>query len=216
MEIRAFSMAATILSTRRLATGAAALALLWAGAAHAGTVIGATRVHITSANPDLGDAYIQVAEVLAVELGSGIDVALASQGATASAYDDYGSGGPAAAIDGVFPSPYPSIYHSTNSLSAYLDIVLSGSHTLTSLTIWGRQSGSGSRDIYNVSVFDGGGATLFAGVLDARTANFATVRFDDPPTTQGGVPEPTTWAMMIAGFAGVGAAMRRRRQALPA
>jgi len=30
----------------------------------------------------------------------------------------------------------------------------------------------------------------------------------DPPT---GVPEPTTWAMMIAGFGLVGARMRRRR-----
>jgi hypothetical protein len=27
----------------------------------------------------------------------------------------------------------------------------------------------------------------------------------------GGVPEPATWAMMIAGFAGIGAALRRRR-----
>jgi hypothetical protein len=26
----------------------------------------------------------------------------------------------------------------------------------------------------------------------------------------GGVPEPATWAFMIAGFAGVGAAMRRK------
>ncbi len=30
-------------------------------------------------------------------------------------------------------------------------------------------------------------------------------------TPQGGVPEPTTWAMLMAGFAGVGAALRRRR-----
>ncbi len=28
---------------------------------------------------------------------------------------------------------------------------------------------------------------------------------------QGGVPEPATWAMMIVGFTGMGAALRRRR-----
>jgi hypothetical protein len=31
-----------------------------------------------------------------------------------------------------------------------------------------------------------------------------------------GVPEPATWAMMIIGFGGVGAILRRRREALPA
>jgi hypothetical protein len=29
------------------------------------------------------------------------------------------------------------------------------------------------------------------------------------------VPEPGAWAMMIMGFGGVGALMRRRREALP-
>jgi hypothetical protein len=33
------------------------------------------------------------------------------------------------------------------------------------------------------------------------------------PTPQGAVPEPATWAMMLLGFAGIGAAMRRRRRA---
>jgi hypothetical protein len=31
----------------------------------------------------------------------------------------------------------------------------------------------------------------------------------------GTVPEPTTWAMMLLGFAGIGVAMRRRQRALP-
>lgn len=29
----------------------------------------------------------------------------------------------------------------------------------------------------------------------------------------GGVPEPTTWALMIVGFGGAGALLRRRRRA---
>jgi hypothetical protein len=34
--------------------------------------------------------------------------------------------------------------------------------------------------------------------------------------TGGGIPEPATWAMMILGFGGIGAMMRRRRSLAPA
>lgn len=37
---------------------------------------------------------------------------------------------------------------------------------------------------------------------------------DNPPPPEGGVPEPGTWAMMLAGFGGVGGALRRRKSAL--
>jgi len=43
----------------------------------------------------------------------------------------------------------------------------------------------------------GGPAVLFFGINDAPVG--------------GGVPEPATWAMMLAGFGGLGAMMRRRR-----
>lgn len=37
-----------------------------------------------------------------------------------------------------------------------------------------------------------------------------------PTTRIGGVPEPSTWAMMLAGFAGIGyVALRRRRESMP-
>ena len=39
--------------------------------------------------------------------------------------------------------------------------------------------------------------------------------FAAPIGEAGGVPEPASWAMMIAGFGGVGALMRRRRAAAP-
>jgi len=34
--------------------------------------------------------------------------------------------------------------------------------------------------------------------------------------TAGAVPEPATWALLIAGFGGIGAAQRRRRSAVAA
>ncbi|MCG2842179.1 PEPxxWA-CTERM sorting domain-containing protein [Sandaracinobacter sp. RS1-74] len=45
---------------------------------------------------------------------------------------------------------------------------------------------------------------------------FDNVVIGDPvvPGTPGGVPEPATWAMLIAGFGLVGSAMRRRREAV--
>ncbi len=41
------------------------------------------------------------------------------------------------------------------------------------------------------------------------------VRLDTAPPNVGGVPEPAAWAMLIAGFGLVGAAMRRRSAAAP-
>lgn len=42
------------------------------------------------------------------------------------------------------------------------------------------------------------------------------VRFGQSLVTTGGVPEPTTWAMMLLGFFGAGAALRSGRRWLPA
>ena len=49
------------------------------------------------------------------------------------------------------------------------------------------------------------------GVADAK--QFRLQLADDGGNDPGGgaVPEPASWAMMIVGFGGVGAAMRRRR-----
>jgi hypothetical protein len=46
--------------------------------------------------------------------------------------------------------------------------------------------------------------------------NYAYVVGDNIGTVGGGVPEPATWAMMILGFGGIGATLRRRRLALSA
>jgi hypothetical protein len=53
---------------------------------------------------------------------------------------------------------------------------------------------------------DGFGEALYAG----GTIRYAAI---DSGTLPGGVPEPTTWALMILGFGAVGGAMRRRNTA---
>ena len=50
-------------------------------------------------------------------------------------------------------------------------------------------------------------------VLTATVGGNGGVFFDNLSVT-GGVPEPAVWAMMLAGFGLMGAALRRRRGAL--
>jgi len=68
------------------------------------------------------------------------------------------------------------------------------------------------------TVADAGNYTLIFGVTNWTDTSYATglafdgLTIDDTPIGQ--VPEPTTWAMMLVGFAAIGSAMRRRRTAI--
>jgi len=68
------------------------------------------------------------------------------------------------------------------------------------------------------TVADAGNYTLVFGVTNWDDQNYDTglafdgLTIDDTPIGQ--VPEPTTWAMMLVGFAAIGSAMRRRRTAI--
>lgn len=72
------------------------------------------------------------------------------------------------------------------------------------------------------SVFGGATLTVSSGSKISRvewneTGSFAgAVYWDNLSYTdfQGGVPEPTTWALMLMGFGGLGAMLRRQRAAL--
>ena len=75
-------------------------------------------------------------------------------------------------------------------------------------------------DTYHLTfwMFDNGGLSTFShlstnGNTTGTGGNGADliVFGGDLPTPGGGVPEPATWAMMIAGFGGLGAMLRRRR-----
>jgi hypothetical protein len=189
-----------------IAAAALAAAFMTASSAAAAvTVINATSVLIKSAVP----SFLQVAEVQAFSFGA-VNVAAASNGgiATGSPPQGFLNPTPDRAIDGNTSGVYANMamYHSAGSDSTqFLSVTFAAPTTLQSLTIFGRTDCCSNRDIYNVTIFNGAKA-LYSGQLDARGKS-ATVTFEAPSV----VPEPASWAMMIAGFGLVGGAQRRRR-----
>ena len=66
----------------------------------------------------------------------------------------------------------------------------------------------GNYDVYQLasSLNNGGTVAINSGTHPSIVINAAG------SLTTGGVPEPATWAMMLVGFGGIGAAMRSRRK----
>jgi hypothetical protein len=192
-------------------SAAAALLALVASGAHAATVVGAKSIVITNA---IG-TWLQVAEVDA-ETFSSVDVALQSNGGVATAQSVYQPAGapyptPGHANDGDFSQVYPDIYHSNSTdASEFLKITLLTPQTLSSLSVYGRAGcgGCDGRDVYNFTIYDGGGVYITSGQLNAANElHRDTITFERPT---GSVPEPASWALMILGFGGVGYTLRRR------
>jgi len=77
---------------------------------------------------------------------------------------------------------------------------------LTSFTTPG--GGNSGTAQFSTVCFDGS-CNLFTSL----TLGAGTVQIGEPQVS-GSVPEPATWAMMVAGFGGLGAALRRRRVAI--
>ena len=188
---------------------ASAAVLLMAGAATSASAIavnGATNIHITNAQ----NTWLQVSEVVAVDAVSNLDVALASNGGSAYSPDTWNGDSTAAkAIDGNFNTQFwtaPGIFHSGNEANGYLNISFSGGHSLSSLSIFGRSDCCQSRDTYNYQIF-GANGLITSGTLNATGGDhMGRVDFD-----VAGVPEPAAWALMLMGFGGIGAMVRRRR-----
>lgn len=190
-----------------LAIAVASLAFTAVPAA-AVTVVDATSIRITSAAPD----YLQVAEVRALTFDN-VNVALGASATSSSTYDSFSTA--AKAVDGNTNGSYYSdkIFHSQGSGAGEFLEISFGPSTLASLTLFGRSDCCSERDVYNVQIFAGSNL-LYSGTLNAyNDAHSASIGFDLPVP---GVPEPTTWMMLIAGFGLVGGAARYRRKAATA
>jgi hypothetical protein len=179
-----------------LATAAAALTL-----ASPAQALMVTSFTITSAIPD----WLQIAEVQAWTTAMGANMALATNGGVATSGGVF-TGGlsvPGYAIDGITAGNYPNIYHSsTNDGSAFLTVTLAAPTNIDTLVVYGRTDCCSARDMFNFQAFEGS-KVVASGTLDAvNGTNSASFNL--------AVPEPATWAMMIAGFGMVGAGMRRR------
>lgn len=186
------------------------------------TYPGASRVRVTSA---VG-APIQLAEISVTD-NNGIDVALASAGATAFAPTQADAlSGAGRAIDGATNGYGASgaIYRSSGAFGDYLDVTLSHRITLSAITLYGRTDAEVSGNVFGVEVFDNFGRALFAGTIDARfgpkTDWFDVVGTPVVPgplplafngMLAGAIPEPASWALFVVGFGLVGASVRRRR-----
>jgi hypothetical protein len=86
--------------------------------------------------------------------------------------------------------------------------------TLSGDAIWGgNPPGNGDQSIGKRIRYDFGANPVDKIVFSSSGNSF---EFDTLAAHSGGVPEPAAWGLMILGFGGIGAVLRRRRQTLPA
>jgi hypothetical protein len=174
------------------------------------TVVTSIKITSDTAPP----TYLQVAELIATQAGTGTDVALASNGGIATALSSYSSfATPDKAIDGNSDGDYndQSLYHSGGPYSSeFLLVTLGQAYNLSGLTIFGRTDGGVSyRDSFTYTLYNGTNM-VGTGALDATgLTHSASVSFD----TGGAVPEPASWALMLGGFGAIGGALRVRKRA---
>lgn len=107
--------------------------------------------------------YLQVSEVVAIQTGTGKDLALASAGAIATSAPSYSKASNASnTISGMAPDTYPKIYHSKkNDGSPWLKITFAKAIELESISIYGRKGSHYNRDFYNLSLHDVKGNLIF-------------------------------------------------------
>ena len=194
---------------RKTAQGLALSALLSFSSASYAQLSGVSFIDVYSAIP----TFLQISEVVATKTGTGTNVALAGNGGVASGIGGlyFGNGGGVAfANDGIFPSAYPQIYASAGNATDHLRISLASSSILDSVTIYGRTDTDSERDVYNVKFFNSNNELLFESLGANANNRSHSVTISMPTVTA--VPEPETYAMMLAGLGLLGYAARRRKQ----
>ena len=121
-------------------------------------------------------------------------------------------------LPGTFVSGYDGV---AGPIPFSIDVALTVGGVTKTITLLGSELVSPTSDPDTISIF-AGSPVIFGGyLLAAQSQDF----FDNPPfpngtlaiaenftvTTVSAVPEPSTWAMMILGFAGVGVMAYRRK-----
>ena len=134
----------------------------------------------------------------------------------------------------VFEGPNAVLVNGTNSTTFFGRVVATPGDTSLAITFQGGAADFTTTSFNGVHLFDGNNsiASFTAATIgslnnfgfdasrisfdaDNVYLNFQGLGFDNSSNLTinitGGVPEPTTWALMIGGFGMVGAAMRRRK-----
>lgn len=191
---------------RTLLCGALAAAIGVSAPAFAATYIGTFEGNDCGGGIDFNNCYATQAGVVAGPLPAGVV-------GTPAIVKYAGSGGE---LDEV-ANQFPTVDGSEISITLGAGDVLSFTYT----------PGAGDPEIHYFSIKQGSSYALF---YDAAAILSGSIDLDDYFTGEGyshmtfydtsggtgggggGVPEPSTWAMMLVGFGGIGAAMRRRRR----
>lgn len=151
--------------------------------------------------------WLQVSEVIATETTIGDDLALLSQGATATGSSNWVRSNAEFAIDGTAPASFPNMFHSNeNDGSSFLNILLATPSELDSISLFGRTDCCSFRDVYDIALFNVSGEMIFqANDLDA-TGPEHMVSITLPNSA---VPAPAS--MMLMGLCLLGFASYRKK-----
>ncbi len=166
-------------------------------------LIDAAKIVVTASSLNT-QGWLQVSEVVAIETGTGNDLALSSAGATAAGSSNWPTSSPDFAIDGIAPNAFPAIFHSyENNYTSFLEITLAAPAELDAIGLFGRTDCCSFRDIFNLEVFDIQGVSIFSqNDLDAAGTSHSV--FVALPDTASSVPVPSTLLLLGLGLAALG------------
>ena len=165
----------------------------------------------------------------------GVTMTLTRQGGKTFSFSDVGASAPGFGSRSLYPftdttaGAFIANFSSARSFFSYQagDFAPSDDDTLT-LSLYSGLNGTGTL-VGTTSFFYGASgfptiatlslvssAPFLSAIFNGGSADFPNSVFYDNiivrPAVGGAVPEPATWAMMLAGFGAVGFAMRRRQQ----
>lgn len=187
---------------QKFIVSALALATLYAQPA-AATVVSA--IKITTANPS--GEYFRIEELQALQTGTGTNVALASNGATAATNSTLGGNTWAAAnaIDGSMSTSYHSGSASTGN---YLLITFNHAYDIDELNLFGDdRTDYYYRNWWAYTLLDANSNIVGSGTIDSRNDSDGGTAIVSAPTA---VPEPASLGFMATGVAAIAVGSRRR------